>query len=74
MKNKEKAVLWSGGILFVIFYKIFNVLIDSAEMVGDSIIQDNVEFKCIYLSSFFVSGYVIIYYFIYFVYNTFNKK
>jgi len=74
MKNREKGVLWSGGVLWLIFYNFFNTFIDSAEMLGDSPIQEDLELKCIYLSSIFVSGYFIIYYFIYIICNSFNKR
>ena len=43
MKNREKGLLWSGGVLFLIFYNFFNTFIDSAEMVGDSPIQENLD-------------------------------
>ncbi len=73
MTKRERGFFWSGGILFVITYRLINNILEAAKGVGDAPADMDTFFKSILCSLIIVACYSIVYYLVYFLVHLVNK-
>ena len=73
MKMRDRILIGSAIVIFLISRKVLSNLFDAAEAVGDATADKNSEFHILKIALFITLGYCIIYYSLYGIISIANR-
>jgi hypothetical protein len=74
MSKREKTVIWSGGVLFLISYWLLSSIMEAASGVGDAPANMNIGFNTLIVSLSITAFYATVYYLVFLIIYLVHRK